>query len=76
MVFDELKKMIASQLKIDAAKITPEANISKDLGADSLDIVELLMESETKWGVTFEQVDLQGFSTVGDVVSLIERLKK
>ena len=75
MVFEEIKKMFASQLSIDGNKILMESNIIKDLGADSLDIVELLMEVESKWGITIEDADLQGFTTVGDVVRLVEKLK-
>lgn len=75
MVFDEISKLIASQLNIDSNKISMESHIIKDLGADSLDIVELLMEVESKFGITIEDTDLQGFNSVGDVVRLVEKLK-
>jgi acyl carrier protein len=53
-----------------------ESDIAKDLGADSLDIVEMLMSVETNWGITIEDEDVQTFKTVGDVVALIQKLKK
>lgn len=76
MVFEKLKAMIAKQLGIAEEKITPDSRIDKDLGADSLDIVEMLMDVENTWDITIEDEDVQGFATVGDVVKYIESLIK
>ena len=76
MVFEKLKAMIAKQLGIAEEKITLYSRIDKDLGADSLDIVEMLMDVENTWDITIEDEDVQGFATVGDVVKYIESLIK
>ena len=75
MVFEKLKAMIAKQLGIAEEKITLDSRIDKDLGADSLDIVEMLMDVENTWDITIEDEDVQGFATVGDVVKFIEKHK-
>lgn len=75
MVFDKFKEMVAQQLDIKADTVTLEADIIKDLGADSLDIVELLMEVEKEWKFTVEDDEVPGLKTIGDIVSYIERKK-
>ena len=72
MVFEKLQAMIADQLGLDKDEIKLERNIVKDLHADSLDLVETLMNIEDEWGITIADGDVADIETVGDVVKLIE----
>lgn len=72
MVLDKIKEMLEKQLGIDKSKITEDADIIKDIGADSLDIVEFLMDAENEWGITIEEEDVKNLHTIGDVVKYIE----
>ncbi len=72
MVFEKLQAMIADQLNLDKDEIKLESNIVKDLHADSLDLVETLMNIEDEWGITIADGDVADIETVGDVVKLIE----
>lgn len=73
MVFEKLRDMLSEQLGLDKARITPESDIVKDLGADSLEIVGMLMDVENEWNITIEDDDVHGFKTVGDVAKYIEK---
>lgn len=72
MVLDIIKDMLEKQLGIDKSKITEDSDIIKDIGADSLDIVEFLMDAENEWGITIEEEDVKNLHTIGDVVKYIE----
>lgn len=73
MVLDKIKDMLEKQLGIDKSKITEDSDIIKDIGADSLDIVEFLMDAENEWGITIEEEeDVKNLHTIGDVVKYIE----
>jgi len=73
-MFEKVQAILAKQLRIaDPAKITPESLIQKDLGADSLDILQLLMKIEDDYGITIPDEELKGFNTVGDVVAFLEK---
>ena len=72
MVLDKNKDMLEKQLGIDKSKITEDSDIIKDIGADSLDIVEFLMDAENEWGITIEEEDVKDLHTIGDVVKYIE----
>ena len=72
MVLDKIKDMLEKQLAIDKSKITEDSDIIKDIGADSLDIVEFLMDAENEWGITNEEEDVKNLHTIGDVVKYIE----
>ena len=72
MVRDKIKDMLEKQLGIDKSKITEDSDIIKDIGADSLDIVEFLMDAENEWGITIEEEDVKDLHTIGDVVKYIE----
>ena len=75
-MFDEVKTIIAKQLRIaDPSTITLESKIKKDLGADSLDILQLLMRIEDEYGKVIPDEELAGFETVGDVVNYLDSLK-
>ncbi|MBR4800799.1 MAG: acyl carrier protein [Clostridia bacterium] len=72
MVLDKVKSLIAEQMNIDESKITPESDIIKDLGADSLDIVEMLMNLESEWGIVIDDEDVPKLQRIKDVVAYIE----
>ena len=72
MVLDKIKDMLEKQLGIDKSKITEDSDIIKDIGADSLDIVEFLMDAENDWGITIEEEDVKNLHTIGDIVKYIE----
>ena len=73
-MFEEIAKMLSEQLNISQEKITIESEIIKDLGADSLDVVELLMTLEDNTGKTIPEDRVTDVKTVGDVVTLLETL--
>jgi len=73
--FDEVKAIIKDLLGADDGKITPEARFREDLEADSLDLVELIMAFEDKFGAEISDEDAQKITTVGDAVSYIDSHK-
>lgn len=75
-IFEMLKAIAVNDIGIDADKITPESNIIKDLGLDSLDIVDMLMKVEETFGVTIDDGDVVEMKTVADVVRFIENAKE
>ena len=70
--FDQVKAVIVELLSIDEKKVTPEARFREDLEADSLDLVELIMAFEEKFGGEISDEDAQKINTVGEVVQYIE----
>jgi len=68
----KITEIIVNKLGVEESQITPEASFTKDLGADSLDSVELVMEFETAFDVSFEDSDQERIQTVGDVIKLLE----
>lgn len=76
MIFDRLKALMANQLNISQDKITMESNIINDLGADSLDVVEMLMILEEEYGVEVPDEVAVELKTVGAIVEYIESNKK
>lgn len=72
MIYDKVCEILSYQLGIDEDKISANSDIFEDLGADSLDVVTLLMSLEDEFGLTIEDEQAQEFHTVGDVVSFIE----
>ena len=72
MVFDKLKEIIMDQLDVEEDEVTMDANIQEDLGADSLDIVDLVMSVEEEFDLKIEDEDVEKIKTVGDIVSFIE----
>lgn len=72
MVFDKVKEIIVEQLDVDAEKVTAGANIQDDLGADSLDVVDLVMSLEEEFDVEIPDEAVEGIKTVGDIVKYIE----
>ena len=77
MMFEKVQAILAKQLRIDdPSKIKRESLISKDLGADSLDILQLLMKIEDEYGIVIPDETLAKFQTVGDVVAFLESQEK
>ena len=72
---EKVRKLIADQLCISVNKVTDDADITKDLGADSLDVVELLMAFEEEFGVSISDEDAAKIKTLNDIVSYIESKK-
>lgn len=68
----KIKDIIVEQLSVNAEQVTPEAKFIEDLGADSLDIVELVMAFEEEFGVEVPDSDAEKLLSVGDVVKYIE----
>ena len=73
MVFDKVKELIAEQLDVDADTVTVTSNIQDDLGADSLDVVELVMSIEDAYGITIEDEKAAELTTVRQVVDYLEK---
>lgn len=72
MVSEKLKALISEQFGVDIETISAETNIIDDLGADSLDIVELIMLIEDEFMVSIPNEDILNLKTVGDVINYIE----
>ena len=75
-MFEKVRAMLAKQLNLQPDKITPESDVVKDLGADSLDVVELLISLEDDYGISIPEDDIVNVKTVQDIVDMIERLEK
>lgn len=72
----KLKDLIAGQLDIDGESVSETSNLVQDLGADSLDIVQMLILLEKEFGVEFEEEEIKNIKTVGDVVNYIKLKQK
>ncbi len=72
MLFEKVKNIIAEQLDREASEITMETSMMKDLEADSLDAVEIMMALEDEFGVTIPDEDAEGFKNIGDIVKYLE----
>ena len=73
---EKVKAIIVEKLGVDAAEVTNEASFTADLGADSLDTVELIMEFEKEFGISIPDDQAEKIGTVGDAVSYIEEHAK
>jgi acyl carrier protein len=71
-MFEKLKELIVDQLNVDADAVTMEAKFKEDLGADSLDLFELVMAIEEEFGVEIPSSDLETIATVEDVVAYLQ----
>ncbi len=72
MVFEKIKKIISEQLEVDQTIITESATITGDLGADSLDLVDLAMSIEDEFDIELSDDALEKIKTVGDLATYIE----
>ena len=72
MVFEKIKGLVVDQLDVDADKVTEDASITEDLGADSLDVVDLVMSIEEEFDMEIPDDAVENIKTVGDIVKYIE----
>ena len=75
MIFDNVRNALAEQFEIDAESITMETSLIDDLGADSLDVVELIMSLEDLFGITISDEDAAQLHTVSRIVEYLEKLQ-
>ena len=73
MIFEKLKDIIADQLSVEADEVTMDSNIQDDLGADSLDVVDLITTSEGEFDLSIPDEAVEEIKTVGDIVNYIEK---
>ncbi|OUM91532.1 MAG: acyl carrier protein [Caldibacillus debilis] len=71
-ILERVKKIIVDRLGVEESQVTPEATFKDDLGADSLDVVELVMEMEDEFGITVSDEDSEKIVTIGDAVEYIK----
>jgi acyl carrier protein len=75
MVFEKVKELIAEQLDVDASQITMDTDFMKELEADSLDAVEIILGVEDEYGIEIPDEAAENFTKVGDIVDYIEANK-
>lgn len=73
-MFEQVKEILSRQLRVSPDKVTMDAQIKRDLGADSVDILQLLMRLEDDYGIVIPDQELAKFETVGDVVRFLDGL--
>ena len=76
MTEQKVKEILAKQLGVDQGKINENTNIATDLGADSLDLVEILMSLEEEFSISIPDEAIPTIKTVGDLVAFIDKAKK
>lgn len=72
MVFDKVKEILVDQLDVDEDAVTMESSITDDLGADSLDVVDMVMSLEEEFDMEIPDEEIESMKTVGDIVKYIE----
>ena len=72
MVFEKIKEIIADKIQVDEDKITLETSLMKDLEADSLDAVEIIMGIEEEFDIEVPDEAAEGFQNIGDIVTYVE----
>ncbi|WP_026689934.1 acyl carrier protein [Alteribacter aurantiacus] len=70
---DRIAKIVSERLGVDESEVKPEATFKEDLGADSLDVVELVMELEDEFDLEISDEDAEKITTVGDVITYIDK---
>ncbi len=75
MVFEKIKAILAEKFDEDEDSITVDTNLAEDLGADSLDLTDILMAIEDEFEVEIPDEDIENIKTVGDIVDYIENIK-
>ena len=74
MTFEKVRRMLARQLEIDEELISPDTNVIEDLGADSLDVVELITSMEEQYGIIVAEEGVGDLHTVRDIVDFLDNL--
>lgn len=72
MTFEKIRDIIVEQLSVDGSMVTPDTNLIKDLEADSLDAVEIIMAIEEEFGIEIPDEEAEKFQTVGDLVEYVD----
>ena len=75
-MLDKFADLLVEELQINRKDITLDAELSNDLGINSIELADLVMLCEDKFGIVIEDDDIRGFTTVGDVVKYLETLNK
>ena len=75
MIFDKIKDIIIEQLQVEESDVTMDTNLMKDLSADSLDAVEIIMAIEDEYGIEIPDEEAEKIQTVGDLVRYVEENK-
>lgn len=71
-MLEKVKELLVEELQVNPADVTMDAELSKDLGINSIELAELIWKCEEKFGVTIDEDDSNNFQTVGDVVNYLE----
>lgn len=74
-MYEQFVNLLVDELQIDKDEITMEAELSNDLGINSIELADLVMICEDRFGIEINDEDIRGFTTVGDVVKYLETLK-
>lgn len=74
-MYEKFVELLVEELQIDRKEITMEAELSNDLGINSIELADLVMLCEDKFGIEFNDEDIRKFTTVGDVVNYLENMK-
>lgn len=72
MIFEKIKAILSEQFSVDESTITPETNIEQDLGADSLDVVDILMSIEDEFEIEIPDEEIDNIRTVGELVNYVK----
>lgn len=75
MIFDQVKEVLAKQFELESDSISLETSLVDDLGADSLDVVELIMSLEDMYGISIPDEEAVELNTVGRIVDYLEKLR-
>jgi acyl carrier protein len=74
MIYEKVRELLASQFELEISKITKDTDIVGDLGADSLDLVEMIMMLEEEFGIVITDEAIYGYKTVGEITAFIENM--
>ena len=75
MILEKIQEILAEQFEVSAESVSEDTNLVDDLGADSLDVVELIMSVEDEFGISVPDEDAAGLTTVGKIIDYIEKLQ-